>query len=96
MNYINNLTAMCCCGFNDRDKIEVSETYAMIDCETGDEVKFSSCSGFAPGHTYRCEKRWALTRSYVTLDAFTTREAAFAAYKKILDGLRESNTVIEV
>lgn len=93
MNYISNLTAMCCCGFNDREKIEVSETCAMIDCETEGEVKGFM---FVPGHTYRCEKWWALTQSYTTLDTFETREQALVAYKKIMDGLRESNTVIDI
>lgn len=94
MNYISNLTAMCCCGFGDREKIEVSETSVMIDCETGIEVKFPS--NFVPSHTYRCEKRWALTQSYTTLETFVTREQAMEAYKKIMDGLRESNMVIDV
>lgn len=95
MNYISNSTAMCCCGFGDREKIEVSETSAMIDCESGEEVKGFM---FIPGHTYRCERRFALTQSYTTLDTFATKDEALAAYKKILDGLRDSkyNTVIDI
>lgn len=86
---------MCCCGFNDREKIEVSETYTMIDCETEIEVKFPQFN-FVPGHTYRCERRWVLTEAYTTLDTFETQEQALEAYRKIVDGLRKSNTVIDI
>lgn len=94
MNYISNSTAMRCCAANDRDIIEVSETSAMIDCETGIEVKFPS--NFVPGHTYRCERRWALMEAYAILDSFTTKDQAFMAYKKVVDGLKENNTVIDI
>ena len=92
MNYINNPTAIYCCGFG-RDKIEVSETYAMIDCDTGEEVKGFM---FVPGHAYHCAQRWALTQSYMTLGTFLTREQAVAAYKKIVDDLRKDNVVIDI
>lgn len=94
MNYISNFATACCCGFNDREKLEVSETSAMVDCETGIEVKIPS--SFIPGRTYRCEKRWALYEAYTVLDTFTTRDQALDAYKKIVDGLREENTVIDL
>lgn len=94
MNYISNSAAMCCCGFGDREKIEVSETSAMIDCETGIEVKLPS--NFVHDHTYRCEKRWVLMEAYTVLSTFATKDEALAAYNKTVDGLRESNTVIEI
>lgn len=91
MNYINNATAACCVGFGDGDKIQVSDTYIMVDCETGEEVKV-----FVPGHTYRCEKRWALYEGYAPLDTFETKEKAMEAYNMIIDGLKETNTVIDL
>ena len=66
----------------------------MIDCESGEEIEMPSI--FVPGHTYRCEKRWALTQSYMTLGTFKTKEQALAAYKKIVDGLRAGNMVIDI
>lgn len=94
MNYISNSANMCCCGFNDREKFEVSEVSAMIDCETGIEVKLPS--SFIPGRTYRCEERWALIEAYTTLATFKTKEQALVAYQKVIDGLRETNTVIDI
>lgn len=94
MNYVSNSTTMCCCGFSDREKIEVSETPVVFDCETDYEVNFPS--DFIPGHTYRCEKRWALREAYTHLATFETKEQAMEAYKKVVDGLRESNTVIDI
>lgn len=94
MNYISNSADMCCCGFNDREKFTVSEVPAMIDCKTGEEIRIPT--PFTPGHTYRCEKRWVLYETYTLLATFETKEQALATYQKVIDGLRATNTVVDI
>ena len=94
MNYISNSTFGCCCGFNESDKITISETPVLIDCETGNILTIHY--GHIPGHTYRCENRWSIFQGFTTLGTFETKEQAQDAYQKIVDGLRYNNTVIDI
>lgn len=94
-NYINNVSTCVCCGFSESDKIEISESTALIDCETGDEMQLIGYN-FIVGHTYRCEKRFCLAQGYKIIGTYKTNEQAREVYKKIVDGLRENNTVVDI
>lgn len=95
MNYINNASAGLCCGLNASDRIEIEETTALVDCETGKPLG-AFFSGLVPGRTYRCERSWMLKQSYNLLKTFGTREEAQETYDSLLRKLAEVNTVIEI
>lgn len=95
MNYINNASAGLCCGLDASNRIEIEETTALVDCETGEPLG-AFCSMFVPGRMYRCEKRWILKQSYNIFKTFDTREDAQSAYDDLLRKLAEANTVIEI
>lgn len=96
MNYINNQTDLCCCGFGESEKIEIQEGYAMIDCESGEPVTLAVGHGFIPGHQYRCEKRWELRKSYHIIKSFDSKESAEKAYNDMIQQLSEANKVVEI
>ena len=93
MNYINNPLNMCCCGFSEMDNIRVERRTVLVDavsnkvCELGDVT---------PGHSYDCEERWALIKSYTVVAHYPTESTARAAYKELIDELASRNHVIPV
>lgn len=95
MNYINNSSGGLCCGLGESDRIEIEESGALVDCETGKDVAPSSC-WLIPGRTYRYEKRWVIKQSWNVIKTFDSREAAQMAYDELVRQLAETNTVIEV
>lgn len=61
MNYINNLSNMCCTGFGDSDTIRVERRTVLVDAVSD---KICELTDVKPGHSYDCEERWALIKSY--------------------------------
>lgn len=95
MNYINNASVSLCCSLGASDRIEIEETTALVDCETGKPLE-TFFSGLVLGRTYRCERRWMLKQSYNLLKTFDTRDDAQSAYDDLIRQLAEANTVIEI
>lgn len=93
MNYINNPLNMCCCGFTEMDNIRVERRTVLVDavsnkvCELGDVTL---------GHTYDCEERWALVKSYIVIAYYPTEAAARAAYNDLVADLAVKEPVVSV
>lgn len=93
MNYINNPNNMCCCSFDRGDYIRVERRIVLVDimgtkvCELGDVT---------PGHSYDCEVRWALVKSYIVIAYYSTEAAARAAYNDLVADLSVKETVVSV
>lgn len=93
MNYINNPNDMCCCSFDRGDFIRVEKRTVLVDimgtkvCELGD---------ITPGHSYDCEVRWALVKSYIAIAYYPTEAAAHAAYNDLVADLAVKETVVSV
>lgn len=96
MNYINNASVGLCCGLGESARIEIEETVALVDCETGKDMDRLFPYGLVHGRTYRCEKRWALKQSYNLIKAFKTREEAQKAYDDLVNELSFHNVVINI
>ena len=95
MNYINNSAAGLCCGMGESDRIEIEESGALVDCETGKDLP-ALFNGMVPGRTYRYEQRWVIKQSWHIINTFDSREAAQRVYDELIARLAVSNTVIEV
>lgn len=93
MNYINNPNNMCCCSFDRGDYIRVERRTVLVDavsnkiCENGE---------ITPGHSYDCEERWALVKSYIVVAYYPMETAARAAYNDLIDKIADTNNVISV
>lgn len=93
MNYINNPLEMCCCSFDRGDFINVQRRTVLVDimgakvCEPGNVT---------PGHSYDCEERWALVKSYIVIAYYPTEDAARAAYNDLIADLAVKETVVSV
>lgn len=93
MNYINNPNDMCCCSFDRGDFIRVEKRTVLVDimgtkvCELGD---------ITTGHSYDCEVRWALVKSYIVIAYYPTEAAARAAYNDLVADLAVKETVVSV
>lgn len=95
MNYISNPSIGLCCGLGESDRIEIEESGALVDSETGKDMPTFSC-GLIPGRTYRYEKRWIIKQSYHIIKTFDSREAAQKGYDELVDALSLSNVVIKI
>ena len=93
MNYINNLHNMCCAGFGDNDTIRVERKTVLVDAVSNEVCELVDVK---PGHSYDCEERWALIKSYTVVAHYPTESAARAAYKELVDELASRNHVIPV
>lgn len=93
MNHINNPNNMCCCSFDRGDYIRVERRIVLVDavsnkiCENGE---------ITPGHSYDCEERWALVKSYIVVAYYPTEAAARAAYNDLIADLAVKETVVSV
>lgn len=93
MNYINNPLNMCCCGFSEMDNIRVERRTVLVDavsnkiCELGDVTL---------GHSYDCEERWALVKSYTVIAYYPTKNAARTAYNNLVAELAIKDRVLSV
>lgn len=93
MNYINNPNDMRCCSFDRGDFIRVEKRTVLVDimgtkvCELGD---------ITPGHSYDCEVRWALVKSYIVIAYYPTEAAARATYNDLVADLAVKETVVSV
>lgn len=93
MNYINNPNTMCCCSFDHGDFIHVERRTVLVDavsnkvCELGDVTL---------GHTYDCEERWALVKSYMVIAYYPTKNAARTAYNSLVSELAIKDRVLSV
>lgn len=93
MNYINNPNNMCCCSFDRGDFINVQRRTVLVDimgakvCEPGNVT---------PSHSYDCEERWALVKSYIVIAYYPTEAAARAAYNDLVADLAVKETVVSV
>lgn len=93
MNYINNLHNMCCTGFGDSDTIRVERRTVLVDAVSN---KVCELGGAALDHTYSCEERWALVKSYAIIAYYSTEAAARAAYDDLVAEIAENNNVFAV
>lgn len=93
MNYINNLSNMCCTGFGDSDNIRVECRTVLVDTVSD---KVCELGGAVLGHTYSCEERWTLVKSYAIIAYYPTEAAARAAYNDLIDKIADTNNVISV
>ena len=93
MNYINNPNKMCCCSCDRGDFINVQRRTVLVDimgakvCEPGNVT---------PGHSYDCEERWALVKSYIVIAYYPTEDAARAEYNDLVADLAVKETVVSV
>ena len=93
MNYINNSAGLCCCTLGDNDMIRVERQVVLVDTVSG---KVSTMDGLSLGHTYRCEERWALVKSYAAIAYYQTETAARSAYNGLIADLAEISDVFAV
>lgn len=93
MNYINNLRNMCCTGFGDNDTIRVERRTVLVDAVSN---KVCELVDIKPGHSYDCEERWALVKSYIVIAYYPTESAARAAYNDLIADLAVKETVVSV
>ncbi len=93
MNYINNFANMCCASLDDSDTICVERRTVIVDTVSNKVCKLGDAE---IGHTYDCEDRWALVKSYVVVAYYSTEAAARAAYNNLIADIAEENTVISV
>lgn len=93
MNYINNSANMCCTGFGDSDNIRVERRIVLVDTVSNKVCEFS---GAMLGHTYSCEERWALVKSFAIIAYYPTEDAARAAYDGLIAEIAENNNVFAV
>lgn len=93
MNYINNFHNMCCTGFGDSDTIRVERRTVLVDAVSS---KVCELADIKPGHSYDCEERWALIKSYTVVAHYRTESDARTAYLQLIDELAARNHVIPV
>lgn len=93
MNYINNPNDMCCCSFDRGDFIRVEKRTVLVDIMG---TKVCELGNVAPGHSYDCEVRWALVKSYIVIAYYPTEAAARAAYNDLVADLAVKETVVSV
>lgn len=93
MNYINNFSNMCCAGFGDSDNIRVERRTVLVDTVSN---KVCELGGAVLDHTYSCEERWALIKSYFIIAYYPTEDAARAAYDGLIAEIAENNNVFAV
>lgn len=94
MNYINNPLEMCCCSFDRGDFIRVEKRTVLVDINMGGNV--CELGEVTPGHSYDCELRWALVKSYIVIAYYPTEAAARAAYNDLIADLAVKETVVSV
>lgn len=94
MNYINNPLEMCCCSFDRGDFIRVEKRTVLVDINMGGKV--CELGEVTPGHSYDCELRWALVKSYIVIAYYPTEAAARAAYNDLIADLAVKETVVSV
>ena len=90
MNYINNPNDMCCCSFDRGDFIRVEKRTVLVDIMG---TKVCELGNVTPGHSYDCEVRWALVKSYIVIAYYPTEAAARAAYNDLVADLSVKETV---
>lgn len=93
MNYINNPNDMCCCSFDRGDLIRVEKRTVLVDIMG---TKVCELGNVTPGHSYDCEVRWALVKSYIVIAYYPTEAAARAAYNDLVANLSVKETVVSV
>lgn len=93
MNYINNPNDMCCCSFDRGDFIRVEKRTVLVDIMG---TKVCELGNVTPGHSYDCEVRWALVKSYIVIAYYHTEAAARAAYNDLVADLSVKETVVSV
>ena len=93
MNYINNPNDMCCCSFDRGDLIRVEKRTVLVDIMG---TKVCDLGNVTPGHSYDCEVRWALVKSYIAIAYYPTEAAARAAYNDLVADLAVKETVVSV
>lgn len=93
MNYINNPLEMCCCSFDRGDFIRAERRIVLVDAVSN---KICEPGNVTPGHSYDCEERWALVKSYIVIAYYPTEDAARAAYNDLIDKIADTNNVISV
>lgn len=93
MNYINNPNNMCCCSFDRGDFIRVEKRTVLVDAVSN---KVCELGEVTPGHSYDCEERWALVKSYTVIAYYPTEDAARAAYNDLIADLAVKETVVSV
>lgn len=93
MNYINNPNNMCCCSFDRGDFINVQRRTVLVDIMGG---KVCELGNVEAGHSYDCEERWALVKSYIVVAYYPTEAAARAAYNDLIADLAVKETVVSV
>lgn len=91
MNYINNPSNTCCTGFGDSDTIRVELRTVLVDTENHKAYERAML-----GHTYRCEERWALIKSYSVIAYYKTEAEAQTAYNTLIAEVSEKDTVYTV
>lgn len=94
MNYINNPLEMCCCSFDRGDFIRVEKRTVLVDINMGGKV--CELGEVTPGHSYDCELRWALVKSYIVIAYYPTEATARAAYNDLIADLAVKETVVSV
>lgn len=92
MNYINNPLEMCC-ALGDSDTIRVERRTVLVDTVSN---KVCELGGAVLDHTYSCEERWALVKSYAIIAYYPTEAAARAAYDDLVAEIAENNNVFAV
>lgn len=93
MNYINNFANMCCTGFGDSDNIRVERRIVLVDTVSN---KICELGGAVLDHTYSCEERWTLVKSYAIIAYYPTEAAARAACNDLIAEIAEKNNVFAV